>query len=60
MKTKERGSQATEYRSEEIEQIRYARELEKQAHIEQHVQNVEGIRQQVMAEGETSHHRKKE
>ena len=49
--TKERGSQATEDRSEEIKQLRYASELEKQALIEQHVQNVERIRQQVMAEG---------
>ena len=58
--TKERGSQATEDRSEEIKQLRYASELEKQALIEQHVQNVERIRQQVMAEADTSHHRKKE
>ena len=56
--TKERGSQATEGRSEEIEQLRHANELENQALIEQHVQNVERIRQQVMAEAETSHHRK--
>ena len=33
IKTKERGSQATEDRSEEKEQIRYASELEKQALI---------------------------
>ena len=43
IKTKERGSQATEDRSEEIEQLRYASELEKQALIDQHVQNVESI-----------------
>ena len=60
IKTKERGSQATEDRSEEIEKLRHASELEKQALIEQHVQNVERIRQQVMAEADTSHHRKKE
>ena len=60
IKTKERGSQATEDRSEEKEQLRHASELEKQALIEQHTQNVERIRQQVMAEAETSHHRKKE
>ena len=57
--TKERGSQATEDRSEEIEQLRHASELENQAPIELHTQNVERIRQQVMAEAETSHHRKK-
>ena len=59
VKTKERGSQATEDRSEEIEQLRRASELKKQALIEQHTQNVERIRQQVMAEAETSHHRNK-
>ena len=36
-KTKERGSQATEDRPEEIEQLRHASELEKQALIEQHI-----------------------
>ena len=60
IKTKERGSQATEYRSEEIEQLRHASELEKQTLIEQHTQNVERTRQQVMAEADTSHHRKTE
>ena len=60
IKTKERGSQATEDRSEEIEQLRHASELEKQACIEQHTHNVERIRQQVMAEANTSPHRKKE
>ena len=34
IKTKERGSQATEDRSEEIEQLRHASELEKQALID--------------------------
>ena len=58
IKTKERRSQATEDRPEEIEQLRHASELEKQALIEQHTQNVERMRQQVMAEAETSHHRK--
>ena len=58
-KAKERGSQATEDRFEETEQLRYASELEQQALIEQHAKHVERIRQQVMAEGETSHHRKK-
>ena len=60
IKTKERGNQATEYRSEEIEQLRYASELEKQALIDQHTQNVVIIIQQVTAEADTSHHRKKE
>ena len=55
IKTKERGSQATEDRSEEIEQLRRASELYKQAPIEQHAQNVERIRQQVMAEADTPH-----
>ena len=48
----DRGSQATEDRSNEIEQLRHASELEKQALITQHAQNVGRIRQQVMAEGE--------
>ena len=60
IKTKERGSQATEDRSDEIEQLRHASEIEKQALIDQHAQNIERIRQQVMAEADTSHHRKKE
>ena len=55
IKTKERGSQATEDRSEEIEQLRHASELYKQAPIEQHAQHVERIRQQVMAEADTPH-----
>ena len=57
---KKKGSQATEDRSDEIEQLRHASEIEKQAPIDQHAQNVERIRQQVMAEGEASHNRKKE
>ena len=60
IKTKERGRQAIEYRSDEIEQLRHASESEKQALIDQHAQNVERIRQQVMAEGEAAHIRMKE
>ena len=56
---KERGSQATEDRSDEIEQLRHASEIEKTL-IDQHAQNIERIRQQVKAEGEASHNRKKE
>ena len=59
-KTKDKGNQATEGRSEEIEQLRQANEIEKQALIYQHEQNVERVRQQVMAEGEAEHSRKKE
>ena len=33
--------------------------MEEQALIDQHAQNIERIRQQVMAEADTSHHRKK-
>ena len=60
IKTKEHGSQATEDRIDDIERLRHASELEKQALIQQHAQNVERIRQQVIAEAETSHHRIKE
>ena len=57
---RKKGSQATEDRSGEIKQLRHAKGIEKQALINQHAQNVERIRQQVMAEGEASHNRKKE
>ena len=60
VRTKGRGSQATEDRFGEIEQVRRASELGKQALIDQHAQNVERIRQQVMAEGEAAHSRMKE
>ena len=40
--------------------MRHASEIEKQALIDQHAQNVERIGQQVMAEGEASHNRMKE
>ena len=41
IKTKEKGNQATEDRSGEIEQLRQASELEKQALIDQYEQNIE-------------------
>ena len=55
-----KGTQATEDKSEEIEKLKRASELEKQALIDYHNQNIERIRQQVMAEGEAAHGRKKE
>ena len=64
IKMKDRGSQATEDRSEEIEQLRQASELEKQVLIDQHEQNIERVRQQVteqvMAQAEAEHSKKKE
>ena len=59
VKQKDRGSQATEDISGEIEQLRQASELEKQALKYQYEQNIERVRQQVMAEGEASHNRMK-
>ena len=60
IKTKEKGNQATEDRSEEIEQLKRVSELEQQALIHQNTQNVERIRQQVMTEADTAHDRKKQ
>ena len=57
---KDKPSQATEDRSGEIEQLRQANELEKQALTEQHEQNIERVRQQVMAQAEAEHSRQKE
>ena len=57
---KDKVNQATEDRSEEIEQLRQANELGKQALIEQHEQNIERVRQQVMAQAEAEHSRQKE
>ena len=57
---KDKGNQATEDRSEEIEQLRQASELEKQALIAQREQNIERVRQQAMAQGEAEHSRQKE
>ena len=54
---KDKPSQATEDRSEEIEQLRQANELEQQALIEQHEQTIERVRQQVMAQAEAEHGR---
>ena len=48
-------TQATEDRSEEIEKIKRASELEKQALEEQHKNNIERVRQQVRAEAEALH-----
>ena len=56
---KDKTNQATEDRSEEIEQLRQASELEKQALIEQHKQHIERVRQQVMAQAESEHSRQK-
>ena len=60
IKQKDKGNQTTEDRPEEIEQLRQASELEKQALIDQYDQNIERARQQVMAEGEAEHSRKTE
>ena len=60
IRMKDKPSQATEDRPEEIEQLRQANELEKQALIEQHEQHIERIRQQVMAQAEAEHSRLKE
>ena len=54
---KDKENQATEDRSEEIEQLRQASELEKQAPIAQHEQNIERVIQQVMAQAESEHSR---
>merc|ERR1711906_74572 len=64
MKEKGSQSQATEGRTEEIEQLRQASELEKQALIQKHEQNIERARQQVtvqvMAQAEAEHSKKQE
>ena len=60
IKMTDKGTQATEDRSEEIEQLRQASELEKQALIAQHEQNIERVIQHVMAQGEAEHSRQKE
>ena len=57
---KDKENQAIEDRSEEIEQLRQASELEKQALISQHEQNIERVIQQVMAQAEPEHSRQKE
>ena len=60
IQTKRQGTQATEDRFEEIEKSKRASELlEKQALIYQHVENVENIRQQVIADADTAHDRTK-
>ena len=55
-----KGTQATEDKSEEIEKLKRASELEKQALIDQQATNIERIRQQVQAESETAHERKRQ
>ena len=60
IKTKEKGNQAIEDRSEEIEKLTRVSELAKQAPIDQHTQNVGRIRQQGMTEADTAHDRKKQ
>ena len=57
---KDKTSQAIEDRPEEIEQLRQASELEKQALIAQHEQDIERVIQQVMAQAESEHSRQKE
>ena len=55
-----KGTQATEDKSEEIEKIKRASELEKQALIDQQAKNIEQVRQQVRAEAETAHERNRQ
>ena len=55
-----KGTQATEDKPEEIEKIKRANELEKQALIDQQAKKIEQVRQQVMAEAETAHDMKKQ
>ena len=57
---KDKENQATEDRPKEIEQLRQASGLEKQALIAQHEQNIERVIQQVMAQAESEHSRQKE
>ena len=54
-----KGTQATEDKSEEIEKLKRASELEKQALIDQQAKNIEQVRQQVRAEAETAHETRK-
>ena len=55
-----KGTQATEDKSEEIEKLKRASELEKQALIDQQATNIERVRQQVKAESETAHEMRKQ
>ena len=54
-RTRTAETQATEDKSEEIEKLKRASELEKQALIDQQAKNIERVRQQVQAESETAH-----
>ena len=55
-----KGTQATEDKSEEIEKLKRAGELEKQALIDQQTKTIERVRQQVKAEAETAHERNRQ
>jgi colicin import membrane protein len=55
-----KGTQATEDKSEEIEKLKRASELEQQALIDQQAKNIEQVRQQVRAEAETAHEMRKQ
>ena len=59
-RTRTAETQATEDKSEEIEKLKRASELEKQALIDQQAKNIEQVRQQVRAEAETAHERKRQ
>ena len=59
-RTRTAETQATEDKSEEIEKLKRASELEKQALREQHTKDIERVRQQVMDESETAHERKRQ
>ena len=59
-RTNTKGTQATEDKSEEIEKLKRASELEKQALIDQQAKNIERVRQQVQAEAETAHEMRKQ
>uniref|UniRef100_UPI0040496A99 hypothetical protein n=1 Tax=Flavobacterium sp. TaxID=239 RepID=UPI0040496A99 len=55
-----KGTQATEDRSEEIAKIQRASELEKEALIEQHKNNIERVIQQARVESELAHEGKRQ
>ena len=59
-RTRTAETQATEDKSEEIEKLKRASELEKQALIDQQAKNIERVRQQVKAEAETAHEMRKQ
>ena len=59
-RTRTAETQATEDKSEEIEKLKRASELEKQALIDQQAKNIERVRQQFKAEAETAHEMRKQ